>query len=114
MGGGRGAPGGSQVGWLLRVIINDSIIDVSRQAVVVRLKELVIARKLDHLGGSKAVGVPLPGHIADHQAAAVRRPVAIHQLDVVSPAGVHVWPGVLGGETASQINVCEAHHVCTV
>lgn len=99
---------------MLRVIINDSIINISCQAIVVGLKELVIARMLDHVGSSKAVGVPLPGHIADHQAAAVGRPVAIHQLDVVSPAGVHVWPGVLGGETASQTNVCEAHHTYTL
>ena len=63
---------------------------------------------LDHVGGSKAISMPLPSDIADHQAAAIGRPVAIHQLDVVSPAGVHVWPGVLGGETASQTSVCEA------
>lgn len=34
-GGGQGAPSGSQVGWLLRILINDSIVDVSYEAVVV-------------------------------------------------------------------------------
>ena len=63
---------------------------------------------LDHVGGSKAVSMPLPSHIADHQAAAIRRPVAVHQLDVVCPTGVHVRPGVLSGETASHTNVCQA------
>lgn len=90
------------MGRLLRVVINDSIVDITCQAVIVGLEELVIAGMLDHVGGPKAVSMPLPGHITHHQAAAVRRPVAVHQLDVVCPAGVRVGPGVLGGEAASN------------
>lgn len=102
-GGGRQrAPGGSHVGRLLRVVINDGIVDITCQAVIFRLKELVIAGVLDQGRGPQAVSMPLPCHITHHQAAAIGRPVAIHQLDVVCPAGVHVWPGVLRGEAASN------------
>ena len=97
-----GSPGGSEVGRLLGVVINDSVVDVPGEAVVVGLQELVVSGVLDQVGRPQAVQVELARHIAHHQAAAVRGPVAVHQLNGVRPAAMGVWAGVLGGETAGR------------
>lgn len=94
------APGGSEVGWLLGVIINDSIVHIPGEAVVVRLQELVVSGMLDHVWSAQAVQVPLASHITHCKAAAVRGPVTIHQLDVVCPAAVYIRPCVLSREAA--------------
>ena len=90
------------MGRLLSVVINDSTIHISGQAVIVRLQELVISGELDQVWSARAVHVKLASHVADHEAVAVRRPVAIHQLDVICPAVVCVRPGLLCGKAAGK------------
>ena len=93
-------PGGSKVGWLLGVIINDSIVHIPGEAVVVRLQELVVSGMLDHVWSAQAVQVPLASHITHCKAAAVWGPVTVHQLDVICPAAVHIRPCVQSREAA--------------
>ena len=93
-------PGRPEMGWQLGIVINDSVVEVSGEPVIVRLQELIIASVPDQIGRPQTVHMPLSCHITYHQAVASGGPVAIHQLDVICPAAVYIWPCVLRREAA--------------
>lgn len=101
-------PGGPQMGWQLSVVINDSIVEIPCEPVIVRLQELVVACMPHKIGRPQAVHVPLACHITHHKAIPAGGPMTIHQLYVVGPAAMYVWPCVLSGKAAWHMLLCEA------
>ncbi len=89
---------------LLRVDIKHELVGIAHEGSVVAGEEVVVEGARGEGEVAAAVQVPLPRHVRHHYGCAVRRPVAVHQLDGVAPAVPH-RPRVLRREPAGTSSI---------